>query len=321
MKKMVSTTVMATALLASLCAHAQLPACSPARLVVAFPPGGPTDAMARALAVELGKRTHWNVVVENKPGAGSAIGTTAVAKAPPDGCTLGLASHSLSMAPALYPKLGYDMDREIVPVALVATFPSFLLARPDFPHKSIKEILDQGARQPFGVATPAIVGVGTLAIEQLNKAQGSASLFHVPYKGSSPAHIDLLSGRVPLMFDAASPATNEYIRAGKLKAIAVTGSRRDPAFPNVPTIAEAGYPQAEVMGWLGVITTGGTPPTVVTALNAEVEAILKEPEMRARLAGVAYTPEGGSPERFATFLRSETRRWGSMIKELNLKPE
>jgi tripartite-type tricarboxylate transporter receptor subunit TctC len=312
----------ALSLVAVVSAYAQgSPACKGMRLVIAYPAGGPTDTQGRILAQKLAERWAQPLVVENRGGGGTVIATAVVAKAPPDGCTLLLTALPFAINPILMPSLPYDSAKDLAPVTQTSRFPQVLVVYPDLPVKTVKDVLAYATANPgkISYASSGNLGTGHLAGELLSTVSG-VNLLHVPYKGSAPAHPDVMSGRVPMMFDSVG-GINTYVTAGKLRAIAVTTAARSAELPNVPTVAESGFPGFEVSAWQGIITTGGTPKETVAKLAADINAVLFQPEMRERLAKLSAEPVGSTPGEFEAFIRAEAVRWGKVIRERNIKTE
>jgi tripartite-type tricarboxylate transporter receptor subunit TctC len=289
--------------------------------VVPFPPGGAMDVMARTLGDKLSKSMKQPVIIENRPGAGGAIGSSIVAKSDPDGHTLMIVSIGHAVNPSLYPKLSYDAEKDFEPVSLVGIVPNVLVVNPSLKANNVNELIALAKQQPGGLAY-ASAGNGTtvhLAAELFNSMTG-VDIMHVPYKGSSPAVTDLIGGQVNLMFDSVSSA-KPYIDSGRLKALAVTTAKRSSALPNVPTVAEAGVKGYELSGWYAVFVPGKTPKPIVDRLNAELLKALKQPDVRARFTQIGAEPVGSSPAELAKYLKSETTRWGTVVRARNIKAD
>jgi tripartite-type tricarboxylate transporter receptor subunit TctC len=287
----------------------------PLRLIVPFPPGGFNDTLARTLGQKLTERWGQPVVVDNRPGAGSTIGTELAARAPADGHTLLLVSFAFAVNPVLYPRLPYDSGRDFTPVILAAGTPNFLVAYPGLAATSVRDLLQLTRTRPGGVSY-ATAGNGTsphLCMKLLENLAG-VRLTHVPYKGSAPATLDLMGGRVDVMFDNA-PNVLSQVRAGKLKALAVTTAHRSALAPEVPTLAEAGVPGYDVEVWFGVVAPAATPREVVTRLNLEIQRILALADVQQRFAQVGVRSIGGSPEQIAAFLRAQTEQWSKVVRD------
>jgi len=291
------------------------------RLVVPFPPGGFNDQLARILGQKLHEAWGQTVVVENRPGGGSQIGTQAVATAAPDGYTLLIASFAFAVNPALYAKLPYDTLRDFTPVVLCASTPNLLVVGREVPVKSLKELLALAKSKP-GELAYASAGIGSsnhLSMEML-KARAGIDLIHVPYKGSAPAVIDVVGGRVQAMFDNA-PNVLPQVQSGKLRALAVTSPRRFALMPELPTVAESGIREFEVSVWFGIVAPGRTPQPVIDRINKDINRILLLPEVQStfRLQGVE--PIGGTPEQFTVYLRNQMAKWSGVVKEAGIRLE
>ena len=304
-------------------AFAQAPAAyptKPIRLVVPFPAGGATDLLAREVSKHLTDAWGQSVVVDNRPGAGGNIGSELVAKSPPDGYTLEMGTvgtHAINAS--LYSKMPYDHVKDFVPVILVAGVPNVLVVNPSVPVNTVQELIAYAKANP-GKLNFASSGSGTSIhlSGELFKVMAGVNMTHVPYKGSAPALAELIAGQVQLMFDNLPPSLPQ-IKAGKLRALAVTSARRAPALPDVPTVAEAGLPGFEASSWFGVLAPAGTPPAVVAKLNAEIAKWLMSPEAKEKLAGVGANIAGGTPEDFARHIQAETAKWAKVVKESGAK--
>jgi tripartite-type tricarboxylate transporter receptor subunit TctC len=292
----------------------------PIRIVVPFPAGGTTDVLARAAAQKLTETLGQPAVVDNRPGAGGNIGAELVAKSAPDGYTLlmgTVGTHAIN--PGLYPKLPYDHVKDFAPVILVAGVPNVLVVNPSLPVNSVQELVAYAKANP-GKLNFASSGNGTsihLSAE-LFKLMAGVQMTHVPYKGSAPALQDLVGGQVQLMFDN-MPSSLALIKAGKLKALAVTSKERAPALPDVPTIAESGLPGYDASSWFGLLAPAGTPPPAIARLNGEIAKWLATPEAREKLLAQGANAAGGTPEDFARFIAAETAKWQKVVKESGAK--
>ena len=316
---------MAAAALAGLApawAQAGYPA-KPVRMIVPFPPGGPTDVMGRTAAKAMGDRLGQQFVVENKAGAGGNIGTDAVAKAAPDGYTIGLtAISSLAIAPHLYGSVPFNVEKDFAPISLVGTTPCALVINPAAPFSDLKGMVAYAKANP-GKLSYATSGIGTsnhLAAELLQSVAG-IQLTGVPYKGSSQIVPDLLSGTVMMSMESSLATTLQHVRAGKLKAIAVTSPQRSRALPDVPTVAESGYPGFEVETWFGLVAPAGTPQAIVARLHEAWAAGSAAPEARAAFDNISGNLRVTTPQQFAEFIRAENRRWGDLIRKLGIKAD
>jgi tripartite-type tricarboxylate transporter receptor subunit TctC len=290
----------------------------PVSLVVPFPPGGSADILARAVGAKLAERLGQPVVVENKGGAGTAIGAKAVASAAPDGYTLLLGTVSSQAINPAMNKVGYDPVKDFVGVAPLAAIPFVLVAHPSVPANSVADVVAMAKAAPGKVAY-ASAGPGTsnhLAGELL-AGSAQVNLVHVPYKGSAPALNDVLAGHVPLMFDLIATALPN-VQSGKLKALAVTSRERSALLPNVPTARESGLRDYEVTAWFGVFAPAGTPQAVVSRLNAELTAVLGAPDMQKRLRELGAEPETGGVDAYSRFVREEAGKWSALIRKLGL---
>ena len=307
-------------LLAELSALAQGYPARPVRIIVGFPPGGPTDIAARPIGQWLSERLGQQFVIENRPGAGSNIGTEAVVRSPPDGYTLLLAYSSNAINATLYDKLNFNFIRDIAPVASISRETTVMVVHPSFPAKTVPEFVAYAKANP-GKINFASGGNGTPphVVGELFKMMAGVNLVHVPYRGGAPAVADLLGGQVQVVF--ASPSISiEHIRAGKLRALAVTTATRSAALPDVPTVGDflSGF---EASVWLGIGAPKNTPAEIIEKLNREVNAALADPKMKARLADLGSTVLGGSPSDFGRLIADETEKWGKVIRAANIKAE
>jgi len=293
----------------------------PIRIVVPFAPGGASDILARLIGKELGERLKQPVVVENKPGAGGTIGADLVAKSPPDGYTLLLADVSVVMTfPSLYPNLSYQA-KDLIPVANIATFGLIMIAPANSRFNSLADVIAAEKTTPgkLNMASPGSGSSNHLTLEQLNSVAGT-KIVHVPYKGTGPAINDLVGGQVDLTF-ASGAAAKPLLDGGKVKAIAVTSSKRNPLLPQVPTIAESGVVGFESIAGQGLFAPFGTPREIVSKLNAEVNAIIKSKEMQEQWTRMGIDRAEESPEQFAAWLAKESEKWAVVIRTNNIKAE
>jgi len=294
----------------------------PVRIIAQFTPGTSTDILARVIGQKLTETWGQQVVVDNRPGAGGVVGTEIGAKAAPDGYTLTMAvSSAFGINPSLYAKLPYDAIRDFAPITNIALTPQTLVTNPSFAAKSVKELVALAKGKP-GQVNYASLGSGStshLTMEMFRSAAG-IQLNHIPYKGSPAAHAELFSGQIPIMFDAI-PAVLPHVRSGRLRGLGIGAAKRSPFLPDVPTIAESGYPEFEAVGWIGIAAPARTPAPVLDQLNAEVVRIINTPEMKARLATLAFTPVGDTREQFARFIQSEIAKWGRAVRESGAKAE
>ena len=311
---------------AALPASAQTAATGPAwpdkpiRMVVGFAPGGFTDVLARLIGQKLTERLGQSVVVENKPGAAGTLGADLVAKARPDGYTLLLAhSNSNSVAPSLYPKLPYDVLKDFTPIIAVANTPLLLTVNDKVPAKDVREFIAL-ARAKAGALSYASSGGGSaqhLAAERFQLATGT-QMTHIPYKGSGQAIVDLLSGQVDLNFES-PPNVMTHARAGKLRLLAVTSAKRSPILPDVPTMAEAGVRNAEMLQWFAVMGPAKLPREITQKLNTEIAAILRMPDVVEKIASQGGEIMAGTPEEFTRFLATDTAAYAKLVKEANIR--
>jgi len=312
----------AVALAAGFGAAAQQPwPAKPIRFIAPYPPGGTTDIISRLLAAKLQAALGQPVVVENRAGAGGNGGTDAVAKAAPDGYTVLLAAMGpISVNPTLYGSLPYDPIRDLAPVAQITAFPMVLLVANDFPAKTVAEFIAHVRAQPSGSINYASAGNGTpehLAAEMF-KSQFRLDMVHVPYKGAAAALTDLLGGRVPVMLEIMAGAV-AHIKSGRLRALAVTSGARLPNFPDIPTFAELGMPEFNFTAWHGIAVPAGTPRPIVDQLNAEIRKAMQDPEVRQRWQEISSLIVAGTPEEFASLIRSETARLGKVVRDSGAK--
>jgi tripartite-type tricarboxylate transporter receptor subunit TctC len=294
----------------------------PVRLIVPFPPGGGNDIVARAVAQELGKSLGQQLVVDNRAGAGGAIGAELAARSPADGYTLflgGVGSHVVN--PSLHAKLSYDPIRDFAPVTLIASAPSVLVVNPSLQATSIAEFTALAKANP-GKLNYASNGNGSSAqlAAVLYESMAGVRMVHVPYKGVAPALVDLMSGEVQLMFGTLV-AILPHIKAGRLRALAVTGRNRSAPLPEVPTLAESGLPGYEAGSWYGILAPAGTPGAIVARLNAEINAAIRQPEVRERLAAEGAEVLGGTPGDFASHIKAELSRMGRLMREAGVRME
>ena len=294
----------------------------PIKLVVGFAPGGFTDVLARLLGQKLTERLGQSVIVENKPGAAGTLGADQVAKAKPDGYTLLLAhSNSNSVAPALYPRLPYDVLKDFTPIITVANTPLLLTVNDKVPAKNVQEFVALAKSKPGGLRY-ASSGSGSaqhLAAERFQLATGT-QMIHIPYKGSGQAIIDLLSGQVELNFES-PPNVMAHAKAGKLRLLAVTSPRRLPILPDVPTLAETGVQHAEMLQWFALMGPSRLPAAMTHKLNAEIAAILKQPDVQEKILSQGGEIMGGTPEEFVRFLAADIAAYARLVREANIKPD
>jgi tripartite-type tricarboxylate transporter receptor subunit TctC len=291
------------------------------RLILPFPPGGPSDILGRALAQKLTEQMGQTVIADNRPGAGGNLGLELTAKAAPDGYTTVLSSPLISLSPSLYSKLNYDPQKDLAPVSLVALIQNVVLVHPSVPARNLKELV-QVARANPGKLNYGSGGVGTTThlAPELLMSMTKTKMVHVPYKGSGLALLGLISGQVDVLVMAV-PAAAEQVKAGKARALAIVSEKRATPLPNVPTAKESGFENFVVDIWYGVLAPAGTPQSIVARLNSEINKALASPDLKEKLVTAGIQPLGNTPEQFASFIRSETVRYAKVIREAGIKPE
>src|ERR1035437_8932640 len=292
------------------------------RFIVPFPPGGPTDVLARVLGQKLSEQMGQPVVLDNRPGAGGNLGLELAAKSAPDGYTLLLgAVGTLTISPYLYAKLNYDPARDFQPISLVASMPNVLLVHPSVPAKTLKELVQLAKASP-GKLNFGSGGAGTsnhLGGELL-KSMTKIDIVHVPYKGASQAMLGLIGGQIDIVV-IGTPTAIPQIQGGKVRALAVLSSSRLPAIANVPTAGEAGFPGYEVTTWYGVLVPAGTSKDIVARLNTELAKVMTVPASRDRIVGAGFDPMTSTPQQFAEFIKAESLRWGKVIKDAGIRAQ
>jgi tripartite-type tricarboxylate transporter receptor subunit TctC len=294
----------------------------PVRFVVSFPPGGSADLVARAITPRLGERLGQQVIVENRPGAGGNIGVDIVAKAAPDGYTIGLAAAgALSLNSSLYPSMPFNPEKDLAPITMLAMIPFVLIGNAALPPADVRELIAAAKAKPGSIAFGHGGNATAMHLSgELLKIMAGIDLTSVPYKGSGPVATDVLGGQLPLgVVDLPSAISN--VKAGKLRALAVTSARRVSVAPEIPTFAEAGVPGYESIGWFGAVAPAGTPAPVIERLNAEMAAALAAPDVRERMLAAGVEPLTGTPQEFAAFIHAENRKWARVIKSARIKVE
>ncbi len=294
----------------------------PVRILVGFPAGQATDVLARMAAQRLSDATGQQFFVENRPGASGNIAFEMAARSVPDGYTLLMGSSgTAAINPALYSKLPFDMNKDFAPVIMMANVPQVLIVNPNFPPKSVKELIDYAKTRP-GKIDYASGGSGLTnhLIMEMFKSATDLRLVHIPYKGGPPALTDLIAGQVQLMFETTVGAL-PHVRSGKLRALAVSTAKRSAAAPELPTVAESGVPGFDATAWIAMFAPAGTPREIVARLNAEINKGLTTPEMRDKLIGLGADPVGGTPEEFGATLKGELAKWAKVVKESGAKIE
>jgi tripartite-type tricarboxylate transporter receptor subunit TctC len=287
------------------------------KLVAPFPPGGTVDILSRALADTLGRELGQAVIVDNRGGAGGTIGADFVSKASPDGYTVLFGAVHHAIAQSVYPKLGYDI-RKMVPIGLLGRVNHAVIVTNSLPAKNVQELVNllKASPEKYSYATP---GPGTMQhlMTELFKSVTGTSMTHIPYRGSGPAMVDLIAGNTQVMFET-MPSALQHIRAGSVRAIAVTGSQRSGYLPTVPTIAESGTPNYDATSWYGLFAPAGTPAPVVDRLNQAINAVFGNKKFREQWIGLGADPGGGAPEQLAKLTASEVDRWAAVAKKANI---
>jgi tripartite-type tricarboxylate transporter receptor subunit TctC len=294
----------------------------PIHMIVPYPPGGGFDVVARLIGNKLAERLKQTVIIENRAGANGNIGAMAVAKSAPDGYTLmmgGIGPNAIN--PSIYNDSGFDPIKDFAPVMLVATFQNILAVNPALPVKNVKELIAYAKANP-GKLSFASAGSGSTqhVSGELFKTMAGINMLHVPYKGSAPALLSTLSNETSMIFNS-TPTTLPHVKGGKLRALAVTGSKRSAEAPTVPTVAESGVPKYEVLGWYGVVAPAGTPKDIVNKLNAELVAVTSIPEIRARFQVLGIESASGTPKQFEDYIKTEVVKWAKVVKESGAKAD
>jgi tripartite-type tricarboxylate transporter receptor subunit TctC len=292
----------------------------PIRLIVPFAPGGPTDALARAFALQLGEDLNQTVVVENKSGAGGNVGVEFVTKAPPDGYTLGFGTNGpLAGNVSLFKNLGYDPAKDLAPITRIAFVPNIIAVSPSLGVKNLQELISVLKANPDKYSF-ASGGNGTTQHlgGELLKSMTGTRMTHIPYKGEGPALNDALGGQVPIIFSSLAVGV-PYVTSGRLRALAVTSRGRSPALPDVPAVTEAGVPGYELTAWYGLVAPPGTPPDIVRKLNRASLQVVNSPQFSQRLITVGGTPAPTTSEEFGAFIRTEIQRWAEIVKQTGAK--
>jgi len=293
----------------------------PIRIVVPQSPGGTTDYTARLIAPRLSERVSQSVVVDNRPGAGSLVGTDLVAKAAPDGYTLLVVASSLTIMPSMHRKLPFDPVRDFAPVTTLSSYPNVVVVHPSVPANSIKELIALAKARPGALNyASGGIGTGTQLGAELFKSMAGIDMVHVPYKGGGPAVTALVAGQVQLYF-APIPSTLPMLKTGKIKPLAVTSARRSAAAPDLPSIAESGLPGYDERTWNGLLAPASTPPAIVKKINDHVSMVLDMPAVRERFIGEGAEPGSASPEAFAKMIKSEIAKWAKVIRDAGIKAE
>jgi tripartite-type tricarboxylate transporter receptor subunit TctC len=302
-------------------AFAQQYPTKPIRLIVTYPPGGGADLMARLVAPKMAETLGQPVVVENKPGAGGQIGAAEVARAAPDGYTIMLDAANHAVNPSLYANLPYDSAKAFQPISLLVRFPNVLVVNPQFPAKDVKELIALAKAKPGSVAF-ASSGSGSAQhlAGELFRQQAGVDMTHVPYKGGGPALNDVIGGQVPVFFGNMASSL-PHVKGGKLRALAITGSKRSDALPDAPTVAEAGLPGYEVYEWNAIFAPAGTPAPVIAKLNEAITKALHAPDVRERILGLGGEIAAANPQDTARFVRDQSELWARVVRTGKIKPE
>jgi tripartite-type tricarboxylate transporter receptor subunit TctC len=290
----------------------------PIRFVVPNPPGGGTDVLTRVVATKLAETLQWRLIVDNRPGAGGNIGLDLAAKSAPDGYTIVMGETSnLAINPALYSKLPYDSRKDFAPIALIGSVPLVLVVNSNKPYRSLADVVAAAKTSQLSFASAGSGTVGHLVGELLKRTAG-IDLLHVPYKGAALALTDVVGGQVELFF-ASLPSAAPQVKAGRLRALAVTTAQRAQAMPELPTVAESGYRGFEASPWYGVLAPAGTPAAIVARLNTEITRVLQTPDIKARLTTDGVEIRGGSPEQFAALIKNELSKWAKVVNDSGAK--
>jgi len=299
-------------------ASAQAYPTRPIQVIVPFAGGSASDVVMRILLDRMAKSIGQPFIVDNRPGAGGNIGTSAATKAAPDGYTLVMGTIGpLAISPALYSKLAYDPVRDFAPIANLGLTPQTLVAGPSAGFTTLKEFVAQARTAQVDYASSGNGSASHLAMEMLRGAAG-VQLSHVPFKGSSEAQTQVMGGQIPVMFDAI-PGIAAQVKAGKLRALGIASLERSPFLPEVPTIAEQGFPGFEAVGWIGIAAPARTPEPILDRLNAEIRRLLAQPEVKERLAALSFLPVGDTREHFAAFIKAEVAKWAKVVRESGAK--
>jgi len=294
----------------------------PITIICPYPPGGNTDQRARQFARFMGPALGVPIVIENKSGAGGNIGTEAIVRARPDGYTIGMGNFApLAVNPTLFKKVSFDPLKDLAPICLIERGPLMLMVRPDAPYKSVQDLIAAAKARP-GHLTYAHGGTGGshhLAAEMF-KARAGVYITTIPYRGGAPATLDLMGGQVDMMFEQMY-AASAHLKAGKLRALAITSLKRSPLFPDVPTMAEQGFPGFEISNWQGFVAPAATPRPIIELLNEVTNKALADPEIKAQMLAQGNELGGGTPEQFAAHIKAESERWGQLVKTAGIKPD
>ena len=293
----------------------------PIKFIVPYPPGGGTDVIARIVQEPLSSNLGQQVIIENRGGAGGSIGSEAAARSATDGYTVLFTLSSHTINPAIYPKLSFNTEKDFLPVVTIASLPQILVANPDFPAKNVKDVIDMAKAKP-GTVAYASVGNGSPGHLAGAMMAGGANvkMTHIPYRGGGPAVTDVMGGQVPLLW-VSIPAAANFVKAGKLKALAVSTTKRSAVFPDVPTMIESGFKDFEVDSWYAMFVPANTPKAAVDRLNAAANKVLASPEVKEKLLNQGAEAVGGSPEALGRVVKAELVKWDKVVKENGIKAE
>ncbi|MDB5811973.1 MAG: hypothetical protein JWN94_4095 [Betaproteobacteria bacterium] len=315
------TALVACAFCAATAAASEYPA-KPIRIIAQFTPGSSTDILARIVAQKIAQDWNQQVVVDNRPGAGGVLGTEMGAKASPDGYTLTMAvSSAFGINPTLYPNTSYNVLRDFAPISNLGLTPQTLVTNPAGAFKSVKDFVTAAKDKPAQVNFASLGNGSTSHLTmEMFRAAADIKINHVPFKGSAEAHTQIIGGQIPVMFDAI-PATLPHIKSGRLRGLGIATLQRSQFLPELPTIAEAGYANFEAVGWIGIAAPAKTPAPILDKLNAEMVKIINEPDVKERLAALAFTPVGDTRAQFDAFMKSEIAKWGKAVKDSGAKAD
>ena len=313
--------LLAVATIVSSTSHAQQYPTRPVRFISPYPPGGGNDTLLRILGEKLGEQLGQRVIVDNRPGANTIVGTELLVKSPPDGYTFILLPNSFATNPSFYPKLPYDTMKDVAPIGQIAQSPQMIVAHPSVPVKTVKELLAMARAKPglLSYGTSGNGSTGHLAGTLLSMMTG-LQITHIAYKGTAPAVNELIGGHIPLMISSMI-STLPHVRSGKLRIIALTTGKRSQAIPEVPTIAESGVPGYDATLWYGVLAPARTPDAIIKRMSAELAATLRNPEVAEKLSTQAVEPYHTSPEQFAALIRTELEKWSKVIRASGVKAD
>ncbi|MBY0267822.1 MAG: tripartite tricarboxylate transporter substrate binding protein [Burkholderiales bacterium] len=319
MKHIVTSLLVLAAALQAAPVSAQAYPTKPIRFLVGFPPGGGTDIMARTVAVKLSESVGQQVIVDNRPGANANLAASIASRATPDGYTVLMISLAHAVSKPLYKKLDYDLERDFTPLINIASVPMFVVVPPSSPIKSVAELLALAKAKPVNYASSGDGSPEHIAAE-LFKGLAKVDMTHVPYKGGAPSALALISGEIQVGFNT-SPVAVPHIKSGKMRALAVSSARRNPALPDVPSVAEAGVPGYDIILWYGAVMPTGTPAAAVNRLNADINKALKLQDVQQRLASLGADPLGGSAADFGAYIKSEVAKYTKVVRDAKLQQQ